>query len=457
MRKANLRMKKKTFSFVLITAAVIFAVGSIILGSREHVQQGYGVVLSYGINIAVFFILLMASIKRYTYSFDMMIWLFSLFFFGFAPLLQFFTGIYSWELKPTQTEIIRTNVFILLFSICICCGKGIRVKVKRKKQAKCNYYIKKDRLRIYLVISFLIMLYYLYSVGFKNMLISATNVNDNLNSMMGMLVSHGFKNISLFTAVLYVMKCKGTKRVDVEAVLALLIFFISCFPTGLSRNMMGSFYGGLLLLFFDKKRDKRWLTYAIIFGLILVFPAANVFRNAATMSGESFSELVLSNIQNTYLEAHYDAHQMCISAQQYVSKFGFSYGYQLLGVLLFFVPRSVWPTKPYGTGQMIFEALQQHWFTNVSMPLVAEAFVNFGIAGIVVFGLVVGCIVNRVDEKFWEERRAFSFTKVLYPFIMLKFFFMLRGDLLSSWAYMFAQLVVGYAMLRFATKRKPSC
>ena len=138
MRKANLRMKKKTFSFVLITAAVIFAVGSIILGSREHVQQGYGVVLSFGINIAVFFILLMASIKRYTYSFDMMLWLFSLFFFGFAPLLQFFTGIYSWGMKPTQTEIIRTNVLILLFSICICCGKRIRVKVKRKKTAECN-------------------------------------------------------------------------------------------------------------------------------------------------------------------------------------------------------------------------------------------------------------------------------------------------------------------------------
>ena len=144
---------------------------------------------------------------------------------------------------------------------------------------------------------------------------------------------------------------------------------------------------------------------------------------------------------------------MFISIQEYVNQFGFSYGYQLLGALLFFVPRSIWPSKPYGTGRMAFEALHQHWFTNVSAPLVAEGYSNFGIIGLIFFGLIVGSASNSIDKKFWNDKRNFSFTKVLYPFIMLKFFFMLRGDLLSSWSYMFAQLVVGYAVLKFTTKR----
>ena len=164
--------------------------------------------------------------------------------------------------------------------------------------------------------------------------------------------------------------------------------------------------------------------------------------------------LLLSNIQNVYLEGHYDAHQMFISVQKYVDRYGLSWGYQLLGAVLFFVPRSLWPTKPVGTGRMAFEALNQYYFTNVSAPLVAEGYVNFDLAGIILFGLALGSLANRLDYKYWHDQREFSYTRVLYPFIMLKLFFVLRGDLLSSWAYMFAQVVVGYGVLRFTTRKR---
>ena len=452
MSEGKWKIPKKSFVSVLVTTSIIIIIGSIILGSRQHVQQNFGVVLSFSINIALFGVLFIRSVRRHTYSFDMMIWLFSLFFFGFAPLLQFYTGIYAWGLKPTQAELLKTNAFILLFSICFCIGKGIRIK----STSQTDLYaieIKQDRLRMLLLLSALIAVYHLRAIGFRNLLISATNVNEDLNSTMGLLVTHVFKNVALFTAVMYMLKCEEYKKVDIEAILAFVFLLISCFPTGLSRNMMGSFYGGLFLLALDRKKEKRWITYAIIFGLIIVFPAANVFRNSTTISGGSFSSLVLRNIQNTYLEAHYDAHQMFISIQQYVDKYGISYGYQLLGALFFFVPRSVWPTKPYGTGRMAFEALSQNWFTNVSAPLAAEGYSNFGTVGIIVFGLVVGVMATWIDIKFWHDKRSLSTTKILYPFIMLKFFFMLRGDLLSSWSYMFAQVVVGYVIIRFATKR----
>lgn len=452
MNGGRWKISKRNFNSVIITAAIIAVVGSVILGSREHVQQDFGVVLSFSANIALFAALFIRSVRRHTYSFDMMMWLFSLFFFGFAPLLQYFTGVYAWGLKPTQAELIRTNLFILLFSVCFCIGKGLK-RGRSHLSSTQDLKVKRDRLRILLVLSGLVAVYHLRFIGFRNLLISATNFNEDLNSTMGLLVTHVFKNIALFTAVMYMMKCKEQRKIDIEAVLAFVFLLISCFPTGLSRNMMGSFYGGLFLLAFDRKREKRWITYAIIFGLILVFPAANVFRNAATMSGGSISELILRNIQNTYLEAHYDAHQMFISIQQYVEKYGFSYGYQLLGALLFFVPRSIWPTKPYGTGRMAFEALSQYWFTNVSAPLVSEGYSNFGVVGVIGFGLIVGLLVNQLDNRFWKDDRNVSATKILYPFIMLKFFFMLRGDLLSSWAYMFAQVVVGYLIIRFSTKR----
>lgn len=442
---------KKTFMAVVAFVGVIIATGVIILGSREHVQKNIEVISSFAINILVFAILLVKSVRRHTYSFEMMMWLFSLFFFGFAPLLQFFTGIYSWGLKPTSAELIRTNILILLFSICYCMGKCIR-RNKRKIEKMQTLIVKSNHLRILLVCSGLITLYHLTAIGFENLLISETNVIEDLSSTMSILVTHVFKNVVLFTTVMYMVQCKEKKRISVEAVISFIFLLVSCFPTGLSRNMMGSFYGGLFLFAFDKKREKRWITYVILFGLVLMFPAANVFRNVATMSEENVLQVMIGNIQTTYLEAHYDAHQMFISIQQYVEKYGISYGYQFLGALLFFVPRSIWPSKPYGTGRMAFEALNQHWFTNVSAPLVSEGYANFGIIGVVALGIIVGALSGLLDRKFWREKSV-SATRILYPFIMLKFFFMLRGDLLSSWAYMIAQVVVGYSIIRFTTKK----
>ena len=52
-----------------------------------------------------------------------------------------------------------------------------------------------------------------------------------------------------------------------------------------------------------------------------------------------------------------------------------------------------------------------------------------------------------LDSCYWcrdnEDNRRID---VLYPVIMMLFFFMCRGDLLSSAAYMVAYIVVGYIM-----------
>ena len=88
-------IQKKTFRSVLFISIVLIVLGYIILGSRSHVHNNAGVTLSFSVNIVFFFVMLIASISKYTYSFDMMFWLFSLFFFGFSPMLQYYTGIYS--------------------------------------------------------------------------------------------------------------------------------------------------------------------------------------------------------------------------------------------------------------------------------------------------------------------------------------------------------------------------
>ena len=456
-------LNKKTLSYkkaisICMTAILLFAIGYMIIGTKSHVQYNGKVVFSFYFNILFFGMFLLKSMKKYTYSFDLMFWLFSLFFFGLAPLAQYFLYTYSWGVTPNSDEIILINAFILFFSFCFCLGKSLsRLKIRYNKQRDTGsviYVASSNRIKVLLIITILITLYHLVFIGFPNLLIASTSENDQLDSTSSLLLLHGLKNISLFVWVSCFLDCKRKKHLTISAIIAGVCFLISCFPTGLSRNMMASFYAGIFLVVFDKQREKRWITYVIFFGLVLLFPAANVFRNLENFTTGNIWESMLENVQKTYVEAHYDAHQMFISIYQYVKKYGVSYGKQLLGALLFFVPRSIWPGKPYGSGQTVFEALKQHEFTNVSAPLVAESYINFGILGIALFGTAIGLITTKMDRAFWREKNRFSPFCVLYPFLILKFFFMLRGDLMSTWAYTFAQLVVGVFILKFVMKKK---
>jgi hypothetical protein len=58
-----------------------------------------------------------------------------------------------------------------------------------------------------------------------------------------------------------------------------------------------------------------------------------------------------------------------------------TYGRQLVGALLFFVPSSLWPNKPIGSGTLVAENMlmtrYSFWYTNISMPS-PSAPVGFG-------------------------------------------------------------------------------
>ena len=148
----------------------------------------------------------------------------------------------------------------------------------------------------------------------------------------------------------------------------------------------------------------------------------------------------------------YDAFSIIEGARKYVEVADFTYGYQLLGSLFFFVPRSIWVTKPIGSGAMISTFMGQS-FTNISCPLIAEGYVNFGILGVILFALVTGALCTVVDRKYWEnapENLNFSLIKVLYPVLPPYFFFMLRGDLMSSFAYTSAYVVTFWFLFRIS-------
>ncbi len=122
----------------------------------------------------------------------------------------------------------------------------------------------------------------------------------------------------------------------------------------------------------------------------------------------------------------------------YVNFHGITWGNQLLGSLLFFIPRKFWPQKPIGSGHTI--ATDLGWdFTNVSCPYIGEGYINFGILGVILFAITLAVLTKFGDVAYkksvYSNSKEITIIELVYPFSIGFLFFILRGDLLSSLSY----------------------
>jgi hypothetical protein len=115
---------------------------------------------------------------------------------------------------------------------------------------------------------------------------------------------------------------------------------------------------------------------------------------------------------------------------------GVTWGRQLLGVVLFWVPRAWWQEKPFGSGRIVAEYLGLP-NVNVSCPLPAEALVNWGPLCVPVAAMLFGVLLRRLDDAYWSEGADGRIRRIdlAYPLWLGMIFFVSRGELLSGVAY----------------------
>lgn len=215
-------------------------------------------------------------------------------------------------------------------------------------------------------------------------------------------------------------------------------------PTNTPRFQVAAMLFGLAVLISPRFwRGARF--WALFFGaFLLLFPLLSAFRRDTFLEqpgGAGLADFPLG-IGN-FTSGDYDSFTMILYALRFVEDYGVTHGRQMLGALFFFVPRSVWADKPIGSGAMIL-GTYGHDFTNGSAPLIAEGLVNFGLLGVILFGLAMGFLATVLDIKFWAIRRAvverITSLSVLYPFLLPLVFFLNRGDMLSGVGYMVSHI-----------------
>lgn len=388
-------------------------------------------------------------------------WTFMYIFFFVAPAVQFRMDRYPWgRLSSNDMDLlIQTNMAILLWAISWIVARQVQMRRFARRRVGTGFTLSTTGIVLTTMGSLWVCVYLVSVVGIDNLLIRG-RFSEEFQSLFGegaiarvlYFLLRGIPVSALAGSLVWCWTARGRSpwRWGL-VVVAGISFLLANFPLGAARYWIGSVYLGLFLLLIRNRLRNSWpLVIVLVAGVLLVYPVMGPLRyKDASWMWESN----VSSFYDAVWTGDFDAYTMIAHTIEYVREHGITKGRQLLGVVLFWVPRAWWPDKPIGSGWLVAITLGLPW-NNVSSPLIAEGFINFGWGGIVLFSAMYSILLGYIDH--WANAirlcRPTPLIVVLYPFLQGFVVFQLRGDLLSSMAYMIA-FVAAFLPLAIRVKR----
>lgn len=404
--------------------------------------------------IQIFSIVCIFSNSNRPFSLHKMLYLFSLFFLGFAPILQFHSrSTFFGARLLDEDEYFFMNLLIIsiLFLYQFFYTIFTRLKLTDKNIAfierlTLNRKLKLRQILILITLSLISfsIIFYINNFSMFSMLIRGgefkEQVEDVESSTMMLIVNQIIRPVS-FISMLYFISTK-TKNI-IAYILLLVLALITCSPLGMPRFAAAAMYIPFFLILISFFRKKNVFSLILILGLLVVFPFLDSFRHFSENS-----ETTIGLNTDMFNTGNFDSYQnfALIVFENLVT-----WGRQLLGVFLFWVPRSIWPNKPIGSGAELGENLNFSW-TNVSANYFAEGYINFGYFGIILFTLAIAVFNAKMDNMYWRSavNKSNNLFKVIYYILLGMIFFILRGDLLSSFAFTVGYLISIFIVFKIA-------
>ena len=434
------KYRKINLLYFLIFTIMILVLPSIF--GKVISTADIGFILSNSLIGLVSLIMIIRSTNKHAYSLDLVHWIFHFSFFFIAPLVQYLNDEFQWgSLYSYETDIlIKTNILILVWQffwlISSKLGKRISFTINEKvdESNEVRYFVSLNKVFLLTLISILVLGYQIYSYGFTGLFVrGADAVNGIDNSAILLIIENTGRAMPIVLLALLIVRSWSKKTLlnNFLVFIAIALALLTNFPVATPRFWTAAISIGLFFTFI-KVRNKNLLVYLLLFGLNIIFPLLATARRVTSLGGFWESLDLSRTLSANLLIADYDAYSMIAHTMKYIEIYGISIGKQLLTVIFFFIPRSIWEDKSLGSGRVVADALNFE-YNNVSSPLIAEGLINFGVFGIIIFAVVFALICSKVDTIYWLKERPF--VKLIYPFWIGFFFFIMRGDLLSSFSY----------------------
>ncbi|WPR71638.1 hypothetical protein SLW70_00500 [Flavobacterium sp. NG2] len=370
---------------------------------------------------------LFLSVDTHPISLNKTFCLFNYFFFSIAPTTQFKHNLVFFDSVKSINDTLYIKGATLLLGILILYLILYRFlyvyfdKIKSEVQNNGKAVSKFENGILLIGISAVSVVFYLYLIKFNwDLLITRPFIfRLKYNTNLGLVGYAILSVVQLLPFVCFMYYKLRNPINDKKTYILLFMILVICFPTSLSRGILATLYIPLFLVFIPILNEKRYYIKMYLFGLLVLFPLFNNFRDVYKGSYDFNFHLF-----NT---GHFDAFQnfVFLLDEKVVTN-----GRQLLGSIFFFIQESQWNNRPMGTGTLIAQKLGYN-YTNVSMPFFGEGYANYGYFGILLFLIIITFFNAFLDNRYAKGRISSLLKLIFYIFLGFEFY-LLRGDLYSS-------------------------
>lgn len=362
---------------------------------------------------------------------------------GLAPLAQLTTG-RSTALAIQVDEGLLTLASFLTLLGCLCFDAAYHLRLRHRRQVSPRFRKLRSlqTLRFFSVASIGAALVYIAQVGGLGVFFLSREetsealdaINPDSGQALRAIVSAA-GSVTCLTALIFYLHVRRNRERPLAAVDVFLIAVLVVMNVIVNNPVSNSRYWTLAVLFgllLPLIRGRKGIFNVILgggaLGSILVFPLSDVTRRAAGTG----NAVQFDSVWTTIATKDYDQFTMLANTLGYTQDHGLSWGQQAMGPLFFWVPRVIWPDKPYDTGVEV-----GMWMNsvnlNLSAPLWAEAWINFGLIGLIVVFAGLGFLAHRLDAGFRTDVLSRGSVGYLGISIFAGYLFiLLRGSLLQS-------------------------
>lgn len=390
-------------------------------------------------------------------------WIFVYICLGVVPLAQLATGASTILAVQVDEATLHAATAITLLG-CISFDLAYHLKLREHGRALPIRALRSmDTLRIFAVVAVLGGLVYVAQVGgigvFFTSREEASQALDQLSPDSGQAVRgiiSAFGSVMCLVALVFYFHAWRLLRSFlnlIDVVLMVALAFLNVIvnnPISNSRYWTLAVLFGLVMPLIGSR--KSLFNVTIIGGVvaaIFVFPLSDVTRRTAG-AGATFQP---DSVWRMISMKDYDQFSMLANTLGFTRDEGFAWGNQFLGALLFWVPRVIWPSKPLDSGVEVGQWMSSA-NVNLSSPLWAEAWINFGVAGVVVIFALLGMLSRRLDSGFGVDAMSAGSVGYLAVSIFSGYLFiLLRGSLLQSMGRLLV-LVLAIAWLTTTVNRR---
>ena len=202
-------------------------------------------------------------------------------------------------------------------------------------------------------------------------------------------------------------------------VVALGLSVVHVNPLATGRFLFAMAFGSVLMAVFRPRSGKAGIRFGglVVLGTLVLYPLANVFRT---------DDYTFGGALETFASPDFDGFQQTVNAVAFEDTFGHSWGKYLISALGFVIPRAIWQSKAIPASEEV-AAFRGYVFTNLSLPVNAELFIEFGILGMIFLVFVASVWLGRMDQL-WRHG-SWSRLTALVPLVAFAMLGVIRGPL----------------------------